>query len=144
MFILFFDFLRPDFLCPYSYFQWCKYFSDPWVSFVTTNEFSVRVTKIISRIGVSRTHSLPFCFDLFLTQWIIAILSKGCKPDNFEWHNSQKLSFPNIWGLHLNFVESESFLQSNSLDILAHCETNLDDSINSGYFYVRDYLPLIR
>ena len=47
-------------VCPYSYFQWCKYFSGPWVSFVTTNEFSVRVTKIISRIGVSRTHSLPF------------------------------------------------------------------------------------
>ena len=23
-------------------------------------------------------------FDLFLTQWVMAILSKGCKPDNFE------------------------------------------------------------
>ena len=36
-----------------SYFQWCGYFRGPWVSFVTTDEFSVRVTKITSRIGVS-------------------------------------------------------------------------------------------
>ena len=47
---------------PYSYFQWCGYFWGPWVSFVTTDEFSVRVTKITSRIGVSWTHSLPFYF----------------------------------------------------------------------------------
>ena len=40
-------------VCPYSYFQWCGYFQGPWVSFVTTNEFSVRVTRITSRIGVS-------------------------------------------------------------------------------------------
>ena len=38
---------------PYSYFRWCGYFWVPWVSFVTTDEFSVRVTKITSRIGVS-------------------------------------------------------------------------------------------
>ena len=31
-------------------------------------------------------------FDLFLVQWIMAILSKGCKPDNFESHNSLKLT----------------------------------------------------
>ena len=49
-------------------------------------------------------------FDLFLTQWIMAILSKRCKPDNFESHNSLKLSLTNIVGLHLNFVECESFL----------------------------------
>ena len=36
---------------------------------------------------------------LFLTQWIMPILSKICKPDNFELHNSLKLSFTNIWGL---------------------------------------------
>ena len=34
-------------VCPYSYFQWCRYFQGPWVSFVTTDEFSVRVTKIL-------------------------------------------------------------------------------------------------
>ena len=38
---------------PYSYFQWCGYFRGPWVSFVTTDEFSVRFTKITSRIGIS-------------------------------------------------------------------------------------------
>ena len=47
---------------PYSYFRWCVYFWGPWVSFVTAGEFSVRVTKITSRIGVSWTHSLPFYF----------------------------------------------------------------------------------
>ena len=47
---------------PYSYFRWCGYFWGPWVSFVTTDEFSVRVTKITSRIGISWTHSLPFYF----------------------------------------------------------------------------------
>ena len=55
-----------------------------------------------------------------------------------------KLSFTNIRGLRLNFVDCESFLESNSPDILALCETNLDDSIDSGNFSVRGYLPLIR
>ena len=74
----------------------------------------------------------------------MAILSKACKPDNFESHNSLKLSFMNIRGLRSNFVDGESFLESNSPDILAVCETNLDDSIDSGNFSVRGYLPLIR
>ena len=74
----------------------------------------------------------------------MAILSKGCKPDNFEPHNSLKLSFTNIRGLCSNFVECESSLESNSPDILALCETNLDDSIDSGNFSMRGYLPLIR
>ena len=38
----------------------------------------------------------------------------------------------------------ESFLELNSPDILALCKTNLDDSIDSGDFSVRGYLPLIR
>ena len=74
----------------------------------------------------------------------MTILSKDCKPDNFESHNSLKLSFTNIRGLRSNFVDCESFLESNSPDILALCETNLDDSIDSGNFSVRGYLPLIR
>ena len=45
-------------------------------------------------------------------------LSKGCKPDNFESHNSIKRSFTNIQDLHSNFVECESFLESNFLKIL--------------------------
>ena len=71
-------------------------------------------------------------------------ISKACKPDNFESHNSLKLSFSNIRGFCSNFVDCESFLESNSPDILALCETNLDDSIDSGNFSVRGYLPLIR
>ena len=39
-------------VCPYSYFRWCKYFQGPWVSFVSIDEFSVRITKITSRTGV--------------------------------------------------------------------------------------------
>ena len=74
----------------------------------------------------------------------MAILSKACKPDSFESHNSLKLSFTNIRGLRSNFVDCESFLESNSPDILALCETNMDDSIDSGTFSEGGYLPLIR
>ena len=74
----------------------------------------------------------------------MAILSKACKPDNFEPHNSLKLSFTNIRGLRSNFVDCESFLESNSPDILALRETNLDDAIDSDNFSVRGYLLLIR
>ena len=57
----------------------------------------------------------------------MAILSKGYKPDNFESHNSLKLSYTNVRGFHSNFVECESFLESDSPDILALCETIFDD-----------------
>ena len=70
----------------------------------------------------------------------MTILSKECKPNNFESHNSLKLSFTNVCGLHSNFVECESFLKSNSPDILALCERNADDceglsSFNPKRFY---------
>ena len=74
----------------------------------------------------------------------MAILSKRCNPDNFKPNNSLKLSFTNNRGLRSNFVERESFLESNSPNILALRETNLDDSIDSGNFSVKVYLPLIR
>ena len=115
-------------VCPYSYFQWCGYFQPSLVSFVMTYEFSLRVTKITSGICVSG---------------IMTILSKGCEPDDFEPHNSLNFSFTNIWGLSLNFVEYETFLESVSPDILALCEANLDDSIGSGSFSVSGYLLLI-
>ena len=50
----------------------------------------------------------------------------------------------NVFSLHLNFVECQSFLESNSPAVLALCETNLDDSIDSGNFSVMGYLPLIQ
>ena len=74
----------------------------------------------------------------------MAILSKGCKPDHFEPHSSLKISVMNFRGLRSNFVESESFCESNPPDILALCESNLDDLIDSGNLYVRGYLPLIQ
>ena len=43
----------------------------------------------------------------------------------------------NIQGLRSNFVDWESFLESNSPDILTLCETNLDDSVDSGNFSER-------
>ena len=74
----------------------------------------------------------------------MAILSKGCKLDNFESHNSLKVSFTNICNLRSNFVECESFLESNSPDILALYKKKLDDSLDSGNFSVTGCLPLIR
>ena len=50
----------------------------------------------------------------------------------------------NTLGHCSNFVYYEFFLESNSPDILALCETNLDDSPDSGNFSVRGYLPLIQ
>ena len=41
----------------------------------------------------------------------MTILSKVCKPDKFESHNSLKLSFTNIWCLCSNFADCESFLE---------------------------------
>ena len=71
-------------------------------------------------------------------------MSKACKPDNFELHNSLKLGFSNIRVFRSNFVDWESFLESNSPHILALYETNVDSSIDSGNFFVTGYLPLIR
>ena len=74
----------------------------------------------------------------------MGMLSKECKPDHFDLHNSLKLNFANILGLCSYFVDYESFFESSSPDMLALCETNLDGSIDPGNFFVRGYLPLIR
>ena len=65
------------------------------MSFITADEFSLRVTKIISRIG---SHELAVYLSVFylFTTHEIAILSKGCKLNNFESHISLELSFTNI------------------------------------------------
>ena len=118
-------------------------FQAPGVSVVTTDAFSLRVKKILHGLVYHELTAYHSVSDLFLTQWIIAILSKGCNPDNFELHSSLKLSFMNTWGLCLNFVENESFLESNSSNIFALCEMNLDNSTDSGDFSARGYLSLI-
>ena len=66
------------------------------------------------------------------------------KPVNFESNNSVKLSSINIWSLCSNFVECQPFLETNTLEILALCETTTDDWIDSGNFSVRGYLHLIQ
>ena len=68
----------------------------------------------------------------------MALLSKGSKQDNFESHNSLKLNFTNIQGLCSNFTECKSFLESNSLDILA-----LSETIDCGNFSLIVFLPLM-
>ena len=85
--------------------------------------------KLLQRLVSHELTAYLSVSELFLTQWIMTILSKECKPNNFESHNSLKLSFTNVCGLHSNFVECESFLKSNSPDILALCERNMNDSI---------------
>ena len=67
----------------------------------------------------------------------MVIILRGSKPDNFELYISLKLSFTNTRGFCSNFVECESFLESNSPDILALCVANLDESIDFGNFSVR-------
>ena len=49
-------------VCPYIYFRWCGYCRGPWLSFDSTDEFLVRVTKITSRIVVSWSYNLHFNF----------------------------------------------------------------------------------
>ena len=76
------------------------------MSFFTTDEFSLRVTKI-----TSRSHELRDYLSIFNLFKLMAILSKACKPDYFESHNSLKLSFMNIRGLCSNFLDCKSFLE---------------------------------
>ena len=59
-------------------------------------------------------------------------------------HTTLNHTTMNIQGHYSSFVECESFLESNSPDILALCETKLDHSIDSDNFFVRGYLPLIQ
>ena len=44
----------------------------------------------------------------------------------------------------MNFFGCESFLESNSPNVLALCERNQVDSINSGNFSITGYLPFIQ
>ena len=73
--------------------------------------------------------------DFYQKTWL-----KSYTDINTYSHNSLKLSFTNIQGLRSNFVECESFLESNSPNILALCETNLDESVDSGTVFDFIYL----
>ena len=56
----------------------CKYFWGPWVSFVTTDEFWERVSKSLQGLVSHELTAYFSVFNLFLTQWIMVILSEGC------------------------------------------------------------------
>ena len=71
-------------------------------------------------------------YNLFLTQWLKSIFSI------FNIINCP------YYSLCSNFVEYESFIESNSTDIFALFERNLDDWIDCSNFWVRGYLPLIQ
>ena len=60
--------------------------------------------------------------DLFLTQRIMVILSKGRKPDSFESYNSLKLSFTSIGA----FVR-----------ILLNVNLSFNQTLLTFFFYVR-------
>ena len=49
-------------LRPCSCFRWSGYFRGPWMLFVTTDEFSVKVTKITLRL---MSHELIAYFSIF-------------------------------------------------------------------------------
>ena len=65
--------------------------------------------------------NLQWTFLIFPFFWFseLVMSSKVCKPDNFELLDSLNLRFTNIQRLCSNFVGYESFLESNSSDILA-------------------------
>ena len=64
----------------------------------------MRVTNLLQGLVSHELTAYLSVFDLFLTQLIMAMLSKGCKPDYFESHNSLKPSFTNICGPGLNLL----------------------------------------
>ena len=55
-----------------------------------------------------------------------------------------KLDLINIRVLHSNFGVRESFLHSNSPNIVALFDINIKNLINSRNFAVTGYLPLLR
>ena len=90
------------------------------------------------------SHELTACLSIFNIFKLNKLWPYYQKHVNQLILNRTNLSFMNVWGVRSNFVDCESFLESNSPDILALCETNLDDSNDSGNFPVRGYLPLIQ
>ena len=106
-----------------------------WSSEIKWKSFQGLVSQKLFQGSLS--HELSPTFRLLPLSWLneMTILSKESKPDNFESRDSLKLNFTNIRGLLSNFVGCESFLESNSPNILAYCETNLDGSIDSGNIF---------
>ena len=72
----------------------------------------------------------------------MAILSNGIKPDNFESHNSLKLNFTNIRGLHSNFVDCGNFTVGGYLPLIQKDSTThmhgLTVYMKEGLAFARD------
>ena len=111
-------------VCPSSYFWWWGYFWGPWVSFVLVDSHK-NLQGFVSQ-GLTAYLSV---FNLLLTQWIMAILSKGFKPDNFEPHNSLNLALQVFEAFVRILLVVNLSLNPTLLTFLALHETNLDDSI---------------
>ena len=73
---------------------------------------------------------------------ILLTKKKSCLSSNLC--NREQSNFQRIFKAFIRIVDCESFLGSNSPDTLALCETNLDNSIDSGNFSMRGYLPLVQ
>ena len=87
------------------------------MSFVTIDEFPVRITKIDFKYWSLMNSQSTFIFNLckFNELWPY----QKHVNHNFESDNSLKLSFTNNQDLCSNFVDCESFPESNSPEILA-------------------------
>ena len=109
--------------------------------YLKNETFFLQIKKIIGYMSRTDLWEKYFC-SRGNFQWIMVILSKACKPDNFELHSSLNLTFANIRDLCSNFVNCESFMKIP--DILALCETNLDESIDYVNFSVRVYFLLFQ
>ena len=71
--------------------QQCHYEETVYSVLLSPQEFLVLIWS------TSEGWKAESMMEPIFTLWIMAILPKGCKPDNFELHNS--LSFANIWDL---------------------------------------------
>ena len=72
----------------------------------------------------------------------MVILSKGCKPHNFESHISLICDVIQITFIQILLILNISLNQT--LDVLALPETDQDDWIDSGNLSVKGYLPIIQ
>ena len=91
-------------VCHYSYFRWGGYFRVSGCHLLRQMSSQWESQKLLQGLVSHELAAYLSVFNLFLTQWIMAILSKRCKPDNFEPHNSLKRSFTNIRRLRSNLL----------------------------------------
>ena len=129
-------------LCHNIYLRWCGYMWGPRVSFVMTRVLieghQIRIRAPV-RVTLARILPLWFMPHFWLNRMVLLSVHEA---DNFESHNSLKLNFTNVRGFRSNYIGCESFLESNSLDILALGKANLEESIDFSNSSVMGYLSL--